>query len=72
MTTRRIAQAYPVGGWVRNLPDGRVELVAEGEPESVAAFVGAIRREFDGWIDRIDEEPAEADSPPFESFEIRS
>jgi acylphosphatase len=42
-TTRRIAQGYDVGGWVRNLPDGRVELQVSGEDDEVAAFLKAIR-----------------------------
>ena len=33
-----------VTGWVRNLPDGRVEAVFEGEEESVRRMVGFCRR----------------------------
>lgn len=32
---RREAEAAGVAGWARNLPDGRVEVVAEGEPEAI-------------------------------------
>jgi acylphosphatase len=71
MTTRRIARAHPVRGYVRNLPDGRVEVVAEGEPEAIAGFIGAIRREFEGDIVRLDETPVPPHEPPAEGFEIR-
>ncbi len=30
-TVLRLAQPYPVAGWVRNLPNGSVELIVEGE-----------------------------------------
>ncbi|MDI3422843.1 acylphosphatase [Streptomyces luteolus] len=38
-TCRRTALQYQVAGWVRNLPDGSVEAVFEGEPHHVALLV---------------------------------
>jgi len=37
------AQRLGVGGWVRNLPDGRVEVVAAGGVEAVAALEAQVR-----------------------------
>jgi acylphosphatase len=42
-SVKQIARGFEVVGWVRNLPDGRVELQAGGDPEEVAAFLQAIR-----------------------------
>jgi len=36
---RRVAEEHGVAGWVRNLPDGRVEAVFEGPPGGVGRLV---------------------------------
>jgi acylphosphatase len=38
-TCRRLAEQHGVAGWVRNLPDGRVEAVFEGPAEDVRRLV---------------------------------
>jgi acylphosphatase len=41
--TRRAAHRLGVGGWVCNLDDGRVEVVADGERAALDALVTAVR-----------------------------
>jgi acylphosphatase len=41
-TAQRLAQSLAVAGYVRNLDDGGVELVAEAEPHEIRTFLDAI------------------------------
>jgi acylphosphatase len=51
VTARQIACGYDVTGLVRNLPDGRVELIVEGAKGELEAFLQAIgESELSGFI----------------------
>jgi acylphosphatase len=43
-TAREVACGYEVSGFVRNLPDGRVELVVEAEESEAKAYLDGIQR----------------------------
>ncbi len=40
----RAAQERGIGGWAKNLPDGTVEIEAEGESDALAEFEKAIEK----------------------------
>ena len=61
MTAARLARNHPaVRGWVRNLPDGRVELFADGNLRAVESFLADIRERMAEYISS--EEATETDT----------
>jgi len=69
-TCRNIALQYNVGGYVRNLPDGRVELVIEGPHEQTDELVEAVRQRMGGFVKKVDLH-TEAATGEFQQFGIR-
>jgi acylphosphatase len=69
-TVRSLARGFDVTGFVRNLPDGRVQLVVEGLEAEVAALLDAVRAEMQHYISDVRETVRPA-SGRFPSFEIR-
>jgi acylphosphatase len=65
-----IARRHAVAGWVRNLPDGRVQLLAQGAEAEVQRFLQDIRENWEGYIA---DEQAETRQPTGQltRFEIR-
>jgi acylphosphatase len=43
-SARREALRLGLAGWVRNCPDGCVEVVAEGSPDALESFISWCRR----------------------------
>ena len=70
-TVKNITRGYEVTGWVKNLPDGRVEMQVCGETHEVDAFLEAIEEsDLKSHIKKVD---VGAIPPPtdFRGFEIR-
>jgi acylphosphatase len=69
-TTCSIAHRYDVSGFVRNCPDGRVELVVEGQRDELDALLREIRDRFFNHIrgEHRDIQPATGE---FAGFDIR-
>ncbi len=69
-TVKSVANGFDVTGLVRNLPDGRVELVCEGQEDELAAFRQAVRESgLENFIRTEDVNWADAQNE-FRGFEI--
>ncbi len=70
METREQAQLFGITGWVRNLPDGRVEVMASGDDGQI--------KQLQGWLKQGPEmarvmklEVEELEHKDFDGFTIR-
>jgi acylphosphatase len=69
-TARSIAAGFQITGFVRNLPDARVQLVVEGPAEEMDRFLVELRKEMGQYI--FDQtETVRPASNKFSGFEIR-
>lgn len=61
----REATRLGLDGWVRNLPDGRVEAIARGSEDGLAQFLAALRRgPLAARVDEVVVAETEATVPP--------
>ncbi|MFO0910568.1 MAG: acylphosphatase [Isosphaeraceae bacterium] len=70
-TAQRVARDYDVTGFVKNLADGGVEIVAEGSESEVCAFLAEVHSTLEDKIRAISETPLPFDEPNFSDFVIR-
>ena len=69
-TAQHIARGHPVKGYVRNLPDGRVEMVMEGEDNDMDAVLASLKQEMSRNIQRVDVSRTTA-TGEFPDFSVR-
>ena len=68
--TRHAANNYGLTGWVRNCTDGSVEIVVEGEENTIELLLSSLNDHFDGYIRNTETNWTEARND-FETFDVR-
>ena len=71
-TVKSLTTGFEVAGTVRNLADGRVELLAEGARDELDAFRLAVRESGLGGLIKEEEETFAPASGQFRGFKIVS
>lgn len=67
--TLQAAKEFAVTGEVKNLTDGRVQLIAQGEPKEVSAFLTELCDRMSPFIRETDEKNSQA-APAYKTFQI--
>lgn len=70
-TALSLARRFQVTGYVRNTPDGRVEMVIESSEHQADRFIQALEDQMSGYIRSTQQQKLPA-SGEFSSFSIRS
>jgi acylphosphatase len=66
---QNVAQSFDVTGFVKNLPDGRVQLIAEGPVDVVDRFVEAVTEAMSGYIREVQTHHSAA-TGDFSAFDV--
>lgn len=69
-TTARIASGLPLRGFVRNLPDRRVEIIVVGTADCIQQLIDVLRERFGSGITDVQRTTLAA-SNDFVGFDIR-
>jgi len=69
-TAHRIAVRYNLTGYVRNTPDGKVEMHAQGHPDNINDCITDIKETFASYIRNVDTKDVSSCSD-YDSFMIR-
>jgi acylphosphatase len=70
-TTVNTANRLGLVGWVKNMSDGSVEAVVEGDEETIKNLIDSLNRKFDGYISDIEIKWSAATNE-FALFDVRS
>ena len=68
-TAHRIAGRHQLAGFVRNLPDGNVEMLVQGKPEDINRCIYEIKTSFAGCVRQTQIEDAPP-NPKYTDFRI--
>jgi acylphosphatase len=68
-TAQFLAEGVAVAGYVRNLPNGDVELLAEGSAEDVDRFLGAVAQQMAEYV--VETTVQEQEPSGLKGFRIR-